>query len=331
MPNDKKRQRAERDIGRIIGKIESETTTDEVLSFNTGRQSLESPLLEIPELVNNWIRVGDISLLVGFGGVGKSTIALNLALCLAGGTNFIGYDVAQPERVLYLDLEMGSYEFRTRLNRLLAQCPETAQDNFYWACLQGFTMRYKENEAKLKNTLAVVKPKLLIIDNHASFHGGDPNSEAEMMINVILPFREIMPEFELGILYLMHTPWGERDRPRGTAAIFDAASTCVAVVKPQANVRQLTWTKRRSVRSDMGAKEIEVGYSTENYTVYRDIGQAISEILREIDFPTKRATVAKHLAEALSTTSRQAYRRIQNLVDAGILVEDKHGQIDKPL
>lgn len=104
----------------------------EGLGFSTGRQSLEKPLVEIPELVNNWVRVGDLSLLVGFGGVGKSTIALNLALALAGGAPFIGYDISNAERVAYLDLEMGEFEFRTRLNMLLPQYPETAKDNFYW-------------------------------------------------------------------------------------------------------------------------------------------------------------------------------------------------------
>jgi RecA-family ATPase len=87
-----KEQRLEDDVVRIWTKVkaqELDEQTTERLGAKTGRESLESTLVEIPELVNNWVRKGDISLLVGFGGVGKSTIAMNLGVALASGSNFI--------------------------------------------------------------------------------------------------------------------------------------------------------------------------------------------------------------------------------------------------
>lgn len=192
-------------------------------------------------------------------------------------------------------------------------------------------MKDKRNEGRLKNELAVVRPKLLIVDNHASFHGGDPNKENEMMVNVIVPFREIMAEFNLGVLYLMHTPWMERDRPRGTAAIFDAAATVIAVTKPQPDTRQLTWTKRRSVRRQMGASEIEISYNAENYMIYPSAGTVVDEVLSGIAFPVKRSIVVKRLAEALGITDRGARYRVEGMEKSGLLVNKGGGVVDKGL
>ena len=70
------------------------------LNSYTGLQSSKTPLDEIPELINYWVRIGDLTLLVGSGGVGKSTIALPLGLSLAGGADFLDFEVPNPEKVL---------------------------------------------------------------------------------------------------------------------------------------------------------------------------------------------------------------------------------------
>jgi hypothetical protein len=225
---------------------------------------------------------------------------------------------------------MGDYEFRTRLNTLLAHYPEGAKDNFYWICLQNFNMRHKRNLAKLKNELAIVRPKLLIIDNHASFHGGNPNDEGEMMVNVISPFREIMAEFDLGILYLMHTPWSEKDRPRGSVVIFDAASTTVAIIKPQSDLRELKWTKRRPVRRNMGALEIEIGYNDQNYLVYQTTQEVIEQVLSEISFPCKRGRIAHQIADSMGIHIRNAYKWVDKLIARGRLIKLDTGEISEP-
>ena len=322
-------EKLEQDISRVIGKMEAPTASP--LVFRTGRQSIEQPIAEVPELVNNWVRSGDLTLMVGFGGVGKSTIAANLAIALAAGVNFINNEVSKPAPVVYLDLEMGEYEFRSRLNMLLKQYPEAAQDNFYFACLSNFTMRNRQNLSRLKDALVSIRPKLLVVDNHASFHGGDPNRENEMMENVILPFREIMTEFGLGVLYLMHTPWTDASRPRGTAAIFDAASTVVAVTKPQVSTRLLKWTKKRSVRQQAGPNEVEIGYNADTYMVYSSAGAAVDEVLSKIEFPAKRSLVAQRLAVALEISVRAAYYRIESMVADKVLIEKGKGMVDRGL
>jgi hypothetical protein len=224
---------------------------------------------------------------------------------------------------------MGEYEFRARLNMLLPQYPETAKDNFYYKCLPNFTLKDKRNQTKLENELALIQPRLLVVDNHASFHGGDPNRENEMMVNVVLPFREIMAKFNLGILYLMHTPWLEKDRPRGSAAIFDAAGTVVAVTKTQEKVRQVEWKKRRSVRRRMGISKIDLGYDEETFQIYRLTPPEMQEILDSLSYPILRKLVVQKIQEGFHISQSQAYKRVTKLITNGFLKAEGKDMVNR--
>ena len=60
---------------------------------------------DIEYIVEGILPKGHISSFYGDGGVGKSTIALGLAVCIAAGIDFAGRSVSK-ERVLYLDYEL---------------------------------------------------------------------------------------------------------------------------------------------------------------------------------------------------------------------------------
>jgi len=298
------------------------------LNSLTLEQSLIEPLEEIPELVNYWVRIGDLTLLVGPGGLGKSTIALSLALSLAGGVPFLGFEVPSPEKVLYLDLEMGEYEFRTRLNTLGPQFPDIARQNFHWLSLPGkdvrsFRINREGDKSRLLNELDIIRPKLLVVDNHSRFHSGDANKEADMIPMVVIPTGEMIVEFNLGILYLMHTGWKERERPRGTMCIFDAASTMIAVTKAgDPRKRILKWQKNRSVRRQQGPTRLSTLYDPETFMVETGEHEEISSVFQETVFPIKRNDFVERLKEDLGVGKTRAYNIIRELAQQGEIIID---------
>jgi hypothetical protein len=70
-------------------------------------------------IVPDWLPAGYATLLAGHGGVGKSAIALHLAVCIAKGCDFFGLPCAQ-RRVLYLSCEDRERILHWRLARICA-------------------------------------------------------------------------------------------------------------------------------------------------------------------------------------------------------------------
>lgn len=78
-----------------------------------GRTEPERPQFIIPD----WLPVGYASLLAGHGGIGKSGIALHLAVCVAAGLPFFGLEVSR-RRVVYLSCEDRVNVLHWRLSRI---------------------------------------------------------------------------------------------------------------------------------------------------------------------------------------------------------------------
>jgi RecA-family ATPase len=70
-------------------------------------------------IIDDWLPCGYATLLSGHGGVGKSLIALYLAVCIAAGVSFFGLEV-QRRRVLYLSCEDREAVLHWRLARICA-------------------------------------------------------------------------------------------------------------------------------------------------------------------------------------------------------------------
>jgi hypothetical protein len=71
----------------------------------------------LPELAPGWVEKHVVTYLEGPGGLGKSMIALQDAICLAAGHEILGETVEQTS-VLYLNYEEKADEFKRRRNRI---------------------------------------------------------------------------------------------------------------------------------------------------------------------------------------------------------------------
>lgn len=81
-------------------------------------QIMREPLLPVEWLVEPLLVKSDRAVLYGAFGSFKSWLLLDIAIHLAAGCDWLGFPVARPLRVLYIDEEMNERTLRRRLKRL---------------------------------------------------------------------------------------------------------------------------------------------------------------------------------------------------------------------
>lgn len=146
-----------------------------------GREA-ERPQFLIPD----WLPVGYATLLAGHGGVGKSAIALHLAVCAAAGASFFGVDV-ERRRVLYLSCEDRVDVLHWRLARIcaflgvdmaslrdrLVVLDLVGRDCVLWDVHNGTTAAY----GRLREQVRQRGTELLMVDGLSDTFAGPPGAE----------------------------------------------------------------------------------------------------------------------------------------------------------
>lgn len=156
-----------------------------------------------------------VTMLAGDGGVGKSLLALQLAVASVTGAQWLGMN-AQRGPILYLSAEDEEDEIHRRLDRIITAqgCPYCDLKGLTFATLAGKDAILAAPNAKgvfeptalfakVRAQLAEVRPCLLVIDNLADVFGGDEIKKVQVrqFINML---SGLAIEFNMTVLLLSH-------------------------------------------------------------------------------------------------------------------------------
>lgn len=181
----------------------------------------------------------------------KSWVAMNLALAMAKGEAPFGAYYAPGEAmfpvygqsvVLYMDMEMGDQGIKDRCKIGLAS-PQNTLGVSLWMATRDVRFRVDTPEGRqlIEEEVCSVRPRVLILDPLAKFHGSNENDSTEM--GKVLRFGDYLcDKYELALIWIHHTskpdyqhPKRGGDKLRGSSAIFADADTVALVTRQSAD------------------------------------------------------------------------------------------------
>lgn len=225
--------------------------------------STDTAILAPPRwLVPGWIGRDHLTLMIGDGDSGKSTIATDLAIAIASGQTWMGVPTVQA-RVIYFDEDGARPDI---INRMVSfRVGRNVQHIQLDATLQvhpasGLSI---ESDADFKEmSLVGAGAGLFIFDAMVAFHGQDENSAEKMRLIMRGRFKRLMRETGAAIVLIHHIPGPDengapRDKPRGSTEIRNASDALIMCkagnpdhhmsVKRLKFARRLTWADPVSI------------------------------------------------------------------------------------
>lgn len=169
-------------------------------------ESLSEKTPEPPKfIIPDWLPCGYATLFAGHGGVGKSGIALHLAVCIAAGQPFFGLDV-QQRRVLYLSCEDRESVLHWRLARIAAHLGISlaslrgkleiidlvGADTIMWEKTREGNLQAPWFE--LAKRMRTYTTEVLFVDGITDTYGGNENAKPEVKSFIRCLMKLIEPE-----------------------------------------------------------------------------------------------------------------------------------------
>lgn len=197
-----------KDIGKSVDRISRAPAKLDAVARATGWPEpldLEALAEREPEpprfIMDDWLPCGYATLMAGHGGVGKSAIALHLAICIAAGVSFFGLPV-ERRRVLYLSCEDRQNVLHWRLARICAYLginmasirglleivDLVGHDTVLWERdpRTGYTLT--ASLGRLQARMLAYQSEVLVVDGISDTYGGNENARTEVKryVNVLV-------------------------------------------------------------------------------------------------------------------------------------------------
>jgi hypothetical protein len=172
------------------GEDESKSAKRQPLTIRTINEILDM-FFDDKELVlpNGYLAHGEKTAICGMGGVGKSRLVMQLALCCRTGQSFLGWETQGRDlRWVFLQTENSCRRLQFDLERMLAaftpeEC-ELIKGGVFFHTLEededGFLMLDLENSERIAEAIASTRADIVVFDPLRDFGSNDLNSDKHM-------------------------------------------------------------------------------------------------------------------------------------------------------
>ena len=179
---------------------------------------------EFEWIVGSLIAEGSVTMVAAEPRLGKTTLLVQLALCLSAGVGFLDFHVPRAARTLYVLAEGSRHAFRARFRTACASL-QLDPDGVDWWIQPAGEMDFLLRGNDVERLVGASGAKLVILDTLGYFHGGDENDASEWKRYVMAPLRSMAVRHGCAFVLVHHygksVPGRSRwERGRGSSAMF---------------------------------------------------------------------------------------------------------------
>lgn len=211
---------------------------------------MDGPKYDREWFVPGWIPRGQITILAGDGGVGKTTVWAALAAAVSTGTKVFfdttpDFSPDKPGKVLFLSAED---DVACVLKPRLCKAGANEENLLTIPLTDANFSEYKIGSEKLENVVKLEMPELLMLDPLQAFLSSEVRMESRnAMRNTLNSLVQIGARYGTTILVVMHTNKRPGAYGFGRVAyagnVVDAASSVLMVGETENGVRYLSHEK----------------------------------------------------------------------------------------
>ncbi len=292
---------------------------------------------EIPEMI--WIVYQllpeGLLILAGRPKIGKSFMAMNIAIAVANGSKALGFFDTNRHSVLYVALEDNERRLKDRMKNILqAEYEQKAPDNLYFMEVGYDLPKLNEGGIEELQNIILDNPdiKLIIIDTlgrSIADKGRKDRDNYRADYEISSKIQEMAIKNNICLLLLHHTKKGSEenvfDEISGTTGLTGAMDTMM-VLKKKSNKCTLHITGRDVQEADY---EVEFSENTFTWNVIdkKDEHKLTTERQEIVDLIKKygREMRTGEIAQLLGKEKSNISKMLKKLVDDGILTSPKFG------
>lgn len=178
---------------------------------------------------------GDKVSLIGASKTRKSFYALQLAVCIAAGVDFLGWHIPRRRRVLVVQMEIQERHYWRRVRRMvqaLGLPPDAIGDRLQFVNGRGKGLSVEH----LKRYAEETRAEVVIVDPLYKLNRGDENS-AEHMAALLAWFDDLAQSTGAAVIYVHHDAKGSpgdretRDRGSGSGVLGRDYDACITLTE----------------------------------------------------------------------------------------------------
>lgn len=302
---------------------------------------LSQPIDEVPNIVARGLLVQQGNMMItGESEAGKSLLSLQLAIHLAKGVEFFGFQIKEPQRVLIIQKENPTSAVQQRLQRMCQGMGISTVKNLF-VVENSFkaNLNQPRDMARIKERIESVRAQVVILDPLSSYHMINENDNIQMR-QTLDKLTDLSREVDCTWIVVHHEgkPGESKDklsrwRFRGASSIRDWCDTMIGLIikenKEDRVLRLLSFDKirhgprQRAMVLERNSRYWTYEMTEENAKVPFTV---IAELLKELGgMCLGKAPLVKSIMQHTNCSKRTAYSAIE--VANGKIIRESDGYL----